>query len=98
MKFYSDDGKFYETLKDCEKADADYAKALEEKEKAKKLASEERSKMAREIEDARQELISAQKNYNELIEKFIKKYGSYHTTLSLNDDVDALISTFFRFI
>lgn len=89
MKFYSDKTKeLYETaeaLTDAEKA-FDEAAAEKENLKAK------RAERAKEVEDAFQAARVAQKAADEMLEKFLKDYGSFHTTikqpfLNIFDDI-----------
>lgn len=69
--------KRYETVEECLDAEKAYDEALEiEKERKSKLADERKAR-AKEIEEA-------SKHLNELIDKFISDYGSYH--LSLGSD------------
>lgn len=77
MKYYSDKTKkLYETVEDLNKAEKAYdeAHALEIKKAEMKKAR------AEEIKNARKAIIEAQNKYNELVNKFIKEYGSYHET------------------
>ena len=84
MKFYSEETKkFYETEDACKKAEA---KAKAEKDEAAKKAAklkEERASRAKEIEDAFA-------HANELLNKFVKDYGSFHYTYSINDFLDPM--------
>lgn len=77
MKYYSDKTKkLYETVEDLNKAEKAYdeAHALEIKKAGIK------KEKADEIREARKVMIDAQNKYNELVNKFIKEYGSYHET------------------
>ena len=70
MKFYSDITKnLYDTQEELTKAE----KAEADKKAKAEIAQKERSTRAKEVE-------AAYKNANELMEKFIKDYGSFHTT------------------
>lgn len=74
-KYYSDlTKKFYDVSEDAEKEE----KALEEKNAIELKKKEERVAAAKEIENA-------YKHYLELRADFIKKYGSYHLTLTEKD-------------
>lgn len=74
MYIYSEKTKKrYGTVEECVKAEEEFDKAIaEEKEKKERLANE-RKERAKEVEEAF-------KNANDLLNKFIKDYGSFHTT------------------
>lgn len=93
MKILSEKtGKEYASVEDClmaeEKWEAEQAakkaaeeKALAEAKAKKEAAVAERKAEAEKVEAARQELVKAQKNFNEALNNFCKKYGAYHYTL-----------------
>ena len=61
---------------------------LEEIEAAvKKAMKEKRAARAKEIDEAFKEIRVAQDKYNDLVKKFIKDYGSYHSTYTSSDDM-----------
>ena len=79
-------------------------KAAEEKEKKEKEAAE-RKAMAAEVEAARKAMLEVQKNckeqidaaqkvYQDKINAFVKKYGSYHWSSNSADDVPVLFDIF----
>ena len=83
--------KKFATVKECEKAEADYAAAqAKAKAEAEKKAAEakakqdalkaEKSARAKEIDAAYAEVIAAQKKYNDLVKAFIDSYGYYHAS------------------
>lgn len=78
MKFYSDVTKqLYESERELRKAEAVAEKekqALEEK-------KAEKAKRAKEIEVAFERVEQARKDANELVNTFIKDYGSFHSTI-----------------
>ena len=85
MKYYSEKlKKVYDTVEQLQKAEAEYDKAHA----AEIKKAEERKRRADEIAAARKDLQNAQKKYNELVNKFIKDYGSYHATYN-GEDVSA---------
>ena len=91
MKYYSDKTKkIYDTVEQLQAAEKKYddAHAAEIKK------AEERKRRADEIAAARKDLQNAQKKYNELVNKFIKDYGSYHATYN-GEDVSAM-DVFYR--
>lgn len=83
--------KKFNTVKECEKAEKEYAeaqaqakaeaekKAAEAKAKAEALKNE-KSIRAKEIDAAYSEVVAAQKKYNDLVSKFINDYGYYHAS------------------
>lgn len=72
MKYYSDKTrKLYDTEEDLLKAE----ELLAQKEIEEKKKMESRKSRAKEVEDA-------YKHYLDLLDKFIKDYGSFHTTLT----------------
>ena len=82
MKFYSEQlSKLFDTQAELETAEekANAAKREEEEKKAKLKAN--RETRAKEVEDAFKTAAEAQKKANELLNAFLKDYGSYHTTL-----------------
>ena len=93
MKYYSEKlKKVYDTVEQLQTAETEYDKAH-----AAEIAKQkERKRRAEEINKARKELVNAQKNYNELVNKFIKDYGSYHATYN-DEDVDpGVLNLFYR--
>ena len=72
---------------------ADRKAEQEKAQKEKALAL--RKAMAGEIEEARQAMLKAQKEYREKIEAFVKKYGSYHYSSKNFDDIPYLFTDFF---
>ena len=79
MKYYSDKTKkIYDTeeaLVEAEKVEA----KKQEKVEALKL---ERTNRAKEIESAYKDAVTAYNKYNELVNKFIDDYGSFHMTFN----------------
>lgn len=79
MRFYSDVcHKLFESQEELEKAE----KALVQKndEEAKKKA--ERKADADKVQAAYDRVIEDCKEYNKLVNEFVKKYGSYHKTIN----------------
>jgi len=71
MKYYSEvTKKVYDT-----------EEALVEAEKALSTAKEQRSLRAKEVEDALLKAREAQKEATDLLNKFVKDYGSFKTTI-----------------
>ena len=106
MKIYSESlNKFYDTVEDCEKAEAAYAaevaeeKAKKEQEAAlakqkKEQALAERKVAAEKVDAARKAYLEAQKAYREALEGFCKKYGTYHYSTDNADEIPSLFDWF----
>jgi hypothetical protein len=90
MKYYSEktDGK-YDSEEELKKAEADFDK----KQYAVSKAAEEKKGLAKKVEDSYKHMLEinkqantmvaeAEKNYYNLRQTFIDKYGSYHMTYS----------------
>lgn len=106
MKYYSEKlQKVFDTAEACQRAEFE-AKEAENKEKirrerAEREAREKKEKMAAErkiraaeVEEARKAMVAAQKKYQEVLEAFIKSYGTYHCSLT-GDDAKAAAPTLF---
>lgn len=77
-KYYSDiTKKYYDTEEECIEAEA-FVEAAE-REKEEKLAK--RAERAKEVQEKFEEAEKVRKEANELLEAFLKDYGSYHTTI-----------------
>lgn len=95
MKYYSEKlKKVYDTVEQLQTAETEYDKAH-----AAEIAKQkERKARAEEINKARKEAIKAQERYNELVNKFVKDYGSYHTTYTNenNGEVANVMDVFYK--
>ena len=97
MKYYSETlNKVFENEKDCLNAEKEYKAKVEEEEKRKKELADSRKVRAKEVEDAYKAIIDAQKHYNNLKNKFVEDFGSFHMTFSTTDDFHSLFSDLFR--
>lgn len=106
MKYYSDvTNTLYDSEKACLEAEFKVKEkenrekilreraAREAKEKQEKLAAERKTRAA-EVDEARKAMVAAQSKYREVLEAFVRDYGTYH--LSLNgEDAKGLIPTLF---
>lgn len=82
MKYYSEETKkFYDSVEECEQAEKEARKTKEEKEQRQKLLKETRAARAKEVEDAFNKA-------NELLNKFVEDYGSFHYTYNHCDPID----------
>ena len=79
MKYLSEKtNKAYDSVEELEKAEL----ALEEKNKKALIVKEERAKAAKEVEEAYNKANEAYKEAKAKLDEFLKKYGSYHTTVN----------------
>lgn len=87
MKIYSEITKqFYETVKACEKAEAEALEAEKKAKEEKEKLNTERKIRAAEIDEARKAMVEAQNTYEKLIRDFCRDYGAYHySTKDIND-------------
>lgn len=97
MKIYSEKtNKEYATVDECVAAEKEFDEAVakrkaeiqrmeeEKKAKAEKLQTERKARAA-EVEDAYKASIEAAKHYQDLLDKFVKDYGSFHMTVHTGD-------------
>ena len=97
MKIYSEKtNKEYATVDECLAAEEQFEKELAEKKAAEEKALVEakakkealaaaRKERAKEVEDAFKAIFEAQKHYNEVKNKFLEDYGSFHMTIKTGD-------------
>lgn len=95
MRYYSDvTKKFYDSSNACIKAEEEALNAqVKAKQEKEKLAAERKSRAA-EVEEARKNMVAAQNKYKELLEAFVKQYGSYHYSTTNAKDVPTLFDIF----
>jgi hypothetical protein len=106
IKIYSDKtGKFYNTVDEANRAEfelkekenlAKIQKEKEERELREKKEKEaaERKAAAEKVEAARQEMVKAQKVYQEALNAFVEKYHTYHFSTSDPTDIPTLFDVF----
>ena len=82
MKILSEKtNKSYATVQECLAAEKEYdEKVAKEKEKQEKLSAA-RKERANEIEQAYKASADAYKHYQDLLDAFVKDYGSFHMTV-----------------
>ena len=85
-------GKTYETVEDCLTDEKKFDLAVEEKENKKKELANARKERAKEVEDAYNARLEADRLYREKLNKFIDDYGSFHMTI--NTEVEDPYSIF----
>ena len=95
MKYYSDKTKkIYDSALECTNAENKYYAEVAKKNAEKEKAVAERKTRAKEVEDARKAMITAQHKYREVLEAFTKDYGSYHLSLT-GEDAKKMAPTLF---
>ena len=83
MKYYSETlNKLFDTEEEIMQAE----KAYEEKNLEEKKAKEERKADSKKVSDAYKAYLEAGKKYEDELNTFIKKYGSYHATYTNVED------------
>lgn len=105
MKFYSElTQKIYDTETECKKAEQAFnfeleqkTRAEEQKRLAEKKKQEQRATDAKVVEQKREVMVRAQKEYREAIDAFVKKYGSYHFTTDSVEKIPHLFGSLFDF-
>lgn len=96
MKFYSEDlDKLFSTQKELEKAEQEAkVKAYKEKQEKEKKDAERKAR-AKEVEEARKNMVAARSKYAELLEAFTRDYGAFHMSLD-GEDAKRAIPTLFN--
>ena len=85
-------GKTYESVEACLEDEKNFDRAVEEAEKKKNELTNTRKERAKEVEDAYNARLEADKLYREKLNKFIDDYGSFHMTI--NTEVEDPYSIF----
>ena len=97
MKYYSELTKsFYESEEACINDENKMREKLEAAENEKRRVAEVRRQRAAEVDKARENYLTARKQYNEVLSKFCEDYGSYHCSIkdSSPDSYGDLLETF----
>ena len=88
MKYLSEKtNKAYSSVEELQAAEKEF-EAKNEAENKVKLA---RADDAKKVDEAHAKLAEAAKNYNDALDAFLKKYGSYHRTYTLTNDTDDVL-------
>lgn len=95
MKYYSEETKkFYNSEKECVEATKAFLDERQKAEAEAKAKKEKRSERAKEVELAREKMRDAQKNYADVLNQFVKDYGTYHWSTSSVDELPLCLSLF----
>ena len=94
MKYYSEKTKkLYASEQELNEAEA----ALEAKNAQQDAEREQRKADAKKVHDAAEKAITAKREYDKELSNFLRKYGSYHTTItSVLNDMDYDFTSFIR--
>lgn len=94
MKYYSEKTKkLYASEQELNEAEA----ALEAKNAQQNAEREQRKADAKKVQDAAEKAIAAKREYDKELSSFLRKYGSYHTTItSVLNDMDSDFTSFIR--
>ena len=89
--------KMYDNANDCIAAEKEYVAMKQKKQQEQEQKAAERKARAAEVEEARKAMNTAQHKYHEVLEAFIKDYGSYHLSLKGEDAENFIVPTLFDF-
>jgi hypothetical protein len=73
--------KFYDTVEQCQEAEAAWDAEQAAKEAERKALAEVRKERAKEVEDAYIKAREAEKDFIKLRNAFVKDFGSFHMTI-----------------
>ena len=94
MRYYSDVTKrFYNTVKECEKAENQFMEEQTKKEAEALAKSNARKDAAKKVESAYEAFTAAKKEYQKQLSDFCKEYGYYHISFG-KDGVRDWIDSF----
>lgn len=89
MRYYSElTKKFYDELKECEKAEEAFKEEKAKKEAEALQKSTARKEAAKKVEEAYEKVVAAQKEYRKVLSEFCKEHGSFHMTLDKDGILD----------
>ena len=86
MKIFSEKtGKEYKTVDECVAAEKEFDVAVEKEKARKEELVKTRKNRAKEIETAYADIVTARKHYEELLDAFLRDYGSFHATIKTGE-------------
>lgn len=95
MKYFSETlNKVFNSEKECVEAEEQHSKALAEAKAKSEALANERAARAKEVEEAYRAAIDAKRKYNEILDKFLKDYGSFHATFKNVDPFFGIFDLF----
>lgn len=96
MKYYSEKlNALYNSQSELEEAEYAVEKAQKEKEERESKLKAERKARADEIKAALEQVESASKEYYDLVQKFVRDYGSFHLTVDEKSPFTSLFNMLF---
>lgn len=96
MKYYSEKlNALYNSQAELEEAEYAVEKAQKEKEERESKLKAERKARADEIKAALEQVESASKEYYDLVQKFVRDYGSFHLTVDEKSPFTSLFNMLF---
>ena len=96
MKYYSEVlNKTFDSEKECLSAELKAKQEKEAKERAEAEKRNARAADAKVVEEARKNMVQAQENYENVLNQFIQKYGSYHFSVDSDKDLPRLFESIF---
>lgn len=96
MKYYSElVNKFFDSVEETEKAEKEYEEKQVEVAKQKEIEAERIKKLKADRGLRAKEVDVAYEKYKELLNTFVKDYGTYHYEIKF-PIIDEFINTFFR--
>ena len=88
MKYYSEElQRTFDTEEECVTAEKEYLQKLEDAKNEQLKLKEEKTARAKEVQNAYEAWIEAEKNYKSLRNDFIRDYGYFHATYSTSEDL-----------
>lgn len=100
MKYYSEITKqFYDNVEACALAEKLEKGKIAKQEAEKKVLAEKKAERAKEVTEAYKAVREAQKNYDELRNKFVQDYGYFHMSFTDPDEKTpfSFLEDIFRF-
>jgi len=95
LKTYSTElNKLFDSKEEAEKAESLALEAKKKAEEEKEKLQSERKARAEEVNEARKAMVEAQKNYEELLQNFIRDYKVYHYSTSSLDEIPKFFGDF----
>lgn len=96
MKYYSEKlNALYDSQIELEEAELAAEKVQKEKEERENKLRTERKARADEIKAALEQIETALKGYYDLVQKFVRDYGSFHLTVDEKSYFPSLFNMFF---
>ena len=89
--------KFYDTVEQCQEAEAQWDAEQAKIEAEKRVLAETRKDRAKEVEEAYIAAREAEKNFIRLRNAFVKDYGAFHMTIRSQDSLPSFVEDILKF-